>query len=106
MTTLYESFPCLSVNLLHDILRLNRTAMLQVCLMNENGDTREDLTLPDKTDDDKKLAGELRALFEEGEKTIVVTVLGVSQLNPCNFTSQLLFPGVLNASALPAVHRP
>mmetsp|Transcript_33590 Transcript_33590/g.95018 ORF Transcript_33590/g.95018 Transcript_33590/m.95018 type:complete len:166 (-) Transcript_33590:259-756(-) len=47
-----------------------------VCLMTEAGDTREDLTLPDKTDDDKKLAEEIRAAFEDADKNVVVTVMG------------------------------
>merc|ERR1711976_383276 len=45
-------------------------------LMSENGDTRDDLGLPDKTDDDKKLATELRELIEKGDKDVFVTVLG------------------------------
>jgi len=47
-----------------------------VCLMTEAGETREDLSLPSKTEDDAKLARELRDMFDEGEKTIVVTVQG------------------------------
>uniref|UniRef100_A0A061R9Y6 Eukaryotic translation initiation factor 5A n=1 Tax=Tetraselmis sp. GSL018 TaxID=582737 RepID=A0A061R9Y6_9CHLO len=47
-----------------------------VCLMTESGETREDLTLPEKTDDDKKLSEDIRAAFDAGDKAVVVTVMG------------------------------
>lgn len=45
-----------------------------VSLMMENGDTREDLSLPSQTDDDLKLAEQIRKDFEEG-KELVLSVL-------------------------------
>lgn len=42
--------------------------------MMENGDTREDLSLPSQTDDDLKLAEQIRKDFEEG-KELVLSVL-------------------------------
>lgn len=47
---------------------------VQVSLMMENGDTREDLSLPSQTDDDLKLAEQIRKDFEEG-KELVLSVL-------------------------------
>ena len=44
--------------------------------MLENGNTREDLCLPSQTDDDIKLAEQIRNDFEEG-KEIIVSVLAV-----------------------------
>eukprot|EP00955_Chlamydomonas_euryale_P088601 364397-Chlamydomonas_euryale.AAC.8 len=44
-----------------------------VSLMLENGDTRDDLSLPTGTDDADKLAAELKVDFDEG-KEILVTV--------------------------------
>jgi len=45
--------------------------------MLENGDTREDLTLPSQTDDDLKLSEQIRKDFDEG-KEVIVSVLKVS----------------------------
>eukprot|EP00882_Tetradesmus_deserticola_P000106 GHRQ01000118.1.p1 GENE.GHRQ01000118.1~~GHRQ01000118.1.p1 ORF type:complete len:163 (+),score=63.57 GHRQ01000118.1:163-651(+) len=42
-----------------------------VTLMAENGDTREDLTLPKGTDDSEKLAAQLREQFQGGNELIV-----------------------------------
>lgn len=42
--------------------------------MMDNGDTREDLALPSQTDDDNKLADQIRKDFEEG-KELVISVL-------------------------------
>ncbi|WIA08254.1 hypothetical protein OEZ85_007698 [Tetradesmus obliquus] len=42
-----------------------------VTLMAENGDTREDLTLPKGTDDSEKLAAQLREQFSGGNELIV-----------------------------------
>jgi translation initiation factor 5A len=39
--------------------------------MAENGDTREDLTLPKGTDDSEKLAAQLREQFAGGNELIV-----------------------------------
>lgn len=47
---------------------------LQVVLMLDNGDTREDLSLPSQTDDDVKLADQIRKDFEEG-KELLISVL-------------------------------
>merc|ERR1719230_2151016 len=53
----------------------------EVSLLLENGDTKDDLNLPDRvkqgepTDDDKKLSEEIVALVDKGEKTVTVTVL-------------------------------
>jgi hypothetical protein len=52
-------------------------ARTQVSLMLENGDVRDDLTLPTGTDDADKLAATLKADFAEG-KEILVTVTKVS----------------------------
>lgn len=49
---------------------------LQVTLMTDGGDTRDDLTLPKGTDDDEKLSFQLKNDFGES-KEIVVTVLKV-----------------------------
>jgi hypothetical protein len=45
--------------------------LLQVTLMAENGDTREDLTLPKGTDDSEKLAAQLKEQFAGGSELIV-----------------------------------
>jgi translation initiation factor 5A len=42
-----------------------------VTLMAENGDTREDLTLPKGTDDSEKLAAQLKEQFAGGSELIV-----------------------------------
>jgi translation initiation factor 5A len=42
--------------------------------MAENGDTREDLTLPGGTEENDKLAAQLKSEFSEG-KELVVSVL-------------------------------
>lgn len=42
--------------------------------MMDNGDTREDLALPSQTDDDNKLAEQIRKDFEDG-KELVLSVL-------------------------------
>ncbi|WIA28315.1 hypothetical protein OEZ86_010866 [Tetradesmus obliquus] len=42
-----------------------------VTLMAENGDTREDLTLPKGTEDNEKLAAQLREQFSGGNELIV-----------------------------------
>jgi Eukaryotic elongation factor 5A hypusine, DNA-binding OB fold len=50
--------------------------VLQCSLMDENGNTKDDLGLPKGTDDAEKLAIQLKSDFEEG-KELVVTVLKV-----------------------------
>jgi len=45
-----------------------------VSLMAENGDTREDLTLPKGTDEAEKLAGQIKEQFAAGQE-LVVSVL-------------------------------
>ena len=45
-----------------------------VSLMEESGDTKDDLSLPSGTDDSNKLAEDLKAAFDDG-KDIIVTVL-------------------------------
>merc|ERR1711959_239814 len=53
----------------------------EVSLLLENGETKDDLFLPDKvkigepTDDDKKLAKEIVEVVEKGDKTVLVAVL-------------------------------
>jgi translation initiation factor 5A len=52
-------------------------------LMDEKGDTREDLKLPGGHDDADKLADEIRAAFDDG-KELVITILqamGIEQAN-------------------------
>jgi translation initiation factor 5A len=50
------------------------TCALQVSLMAENGDTREDLTLPKGTEDAEKLAEQIKEQFAAGQE-LVVSVL-------------------------------
>lgn len=45
-----------------------------VSLMMENGDCREDLTLPNQTEEDNKLAEQIRKDFEDG-KELTLSVL-------------------------------
>merc|ERR1711934_726982 len=45
-----------------------------VSLMEESGDTKDDLQLPSGTDDSNKLAEDLKAAFDDG-KDVIVTVL-------------------------------
>jgi len=45
-----------------------------VSVLKENGDTKDDLNLPDQTDDDKDNVTKMQAAFDEG-KSLVVTVL-------------------------------
>lgn len=47
-----------------------------VSLMDENGDTKDDLTLPKGTDEADKLAQQIKADFEAG-KELIVSVLSV-----------------------------
>lgn len=47
-----------------------------VSLMNDSGDTKDDLTLPKGTDDAEKLAAQIKADFEAG-KELIVSVLSV-----------------------------
>eukprot|EP01025_Chloroclados_australasicus_P017637 TRINITY_DN189_c0_g1_i1.p3 TRINITY_DN189_c0_g1~~TRINITY_DN189_c0_g1_i1.p3 ORF type:complete len:163 (+),score=26.86 TRINITY_DN189_c0_g1_i1:198-686(+) len=44
-------------------------------LMMDNGDTRDDLQLPNNTDDDLKLSEQIRTDFDAG-KELIITVLG------------------------------
>lgn len=50
---------------------------LQVSLMAENGDTREDLTLPKGTEEAEKLAAQIKEQFAAGQE-LVVSVLKVN----------------------------
>ena len=52
---------------------------LQLSLMDESGNTKDDLGLPKGTDDAEKLASQIQGDFAEG-KELVVTVLKVC---PC-----------------------
>lgn len=45
-----------------------------VSLMMDNGDTRDDVRLPSQTDEDNKLAEQIRKDFEDG-KDLVLSVL-------------------------------
>ena len=56
---------------------LKSCAWGQVSLMDESGNTKDDLTLPKGTDDAEKLAVQLQEDFDSG-KEIVVTVLKVN----------------------------
>ena len=55
---------------------------LQLSLMDEGGNTKDDLTLPKGTDDADKLADQIKKDFDDG-KELVVTVLKVSHC-PCS----------------------
>lgn len=50
--------------------------ILQVSLMDEAGNTKDDLSLPKGTDDAEKLAQQIKEDFDAG-KELVVTVLKV-----------------------------
>ena len=52
------------------------SGMRQVSLMDESGNTKDDLKLPTGTDDAEKLAEQLQAEFDAG-KELSVTVLKV-----------------------------
>jgi len=56
----------------------------QVSLMDEAGNTKDDLSLPKVTDDAEKLAQQIQEDFDAG-KELVVTVLKVSS-SLCNFS--------------------
>lgn len=60
---------------------LKSCARGQVSLMDESGNTKDDLTLPKGTDDAEKLAVQLQEDFDSG-KEIVVTVLKVNSRWP------------------------
>ena len=62
------------------ILPKTSTCLLQVSLMDEAGNTKDDLTLPKGTDDSDKLATQIQQDFDDG-KELVVTVLKVSMLS-------------------------
>ena len=64
------------------VLPKTSTSLLQVSLMDEAGNTKDDLTLPKGTDDSDKLATQIQQDFDDG-KELVVTVLKVSILS-CN----------------------
>ncbi len=50
---------------------------MQVSLMDESGNTKDDLSLPKGTDEAEKLAVQIKADFEAG-KELIVSVLSVS----------------------------
>lgn len=56
----------------YNLLNISEDGFLD--LMMENGETREDLTLPDQTDEDKKIAEQIRTDFAAG-KELVLSVL-------------------------------
>ena len=56
-------------------------ACAQLSLMDEAGNTKDDLSLPKGTDDAEKLAVQIKEDFDAG-KELVVTVLKVR--SPCN----------------------
>lgn len=67
-----------------------RLALLQVALMSENGDTREDLTLPKGTEEAEKLAEQIKQQFGDGQE-LVVTVLkamGEEMINSIKIVNQ------------------
>ena len=63
---------------------MTSTCLLQVSLMDEAGNTKDDLTLPKGTDDSDKLATQIQQDFDDG-KELVVTVLKVSILSCDHF---------------------
>ena len=62
------------------LLPMTATCLLQVSLMDEAGNTKDDLSLPKGTDDAEKLATQIQEDFEAG-KELVVTVLKVSLMS-------------------------
>lgn len=64
----------MNANALHTSLCL--VSALQVSLMDESGNTKDDLSLPKGTDDAEKLAQQIKEDFDAG-KELVVTVLKV-----------------------------
>ena len=63
-------------------VRQKLTECMQVSLMDEAGNTKDDLSLPKGTDDADKLAEQIQADFAGG-KELVVTVLKVSHVSCC-----------------------
>ena len=66
--------------MLDDILLMQAHSHAKVSLMLENGEVRDDLTLPSGTDEYDKLAKQIKEDFAEG-KEMIVTVLKVSNLS-------------------------
>jgi translation initiation factor 5A len=56
----------------YNLLNISEDGFLD--LMMDNGDTREDLTLPEQTEEDKKLGEQVRTDFAAG-KELVLSVL-------------------------------
>lgn len=67
---------------------LLRCAVLQVSLMAENGDTREDLTLPKGTEDAEKLAAQIKEEFANGSEMVVsvLKAMGEEMINSVKIT--------------------
>ena len=61
--------------------RWSLTCSHQISLMDEGGNTKDDLKLPSGTDEAEKLAKDLSAEFEDG-KELVVTVIKVQPRGP------------------------
>jgi translation initiation factor 5A len=61
-----------------------------VSLMAENGDTREDLSLPKGTDDADKLAEQIKAQFAEGQELVVsvLKAMGEEMINSVKVIQQ------------------
>jgi len=59
-----------------------------VSLMAENGDTREDLTLPKGTEDAEKLAEQIKAEFANGSEMVVsvLKAMGEEMINSVKIT--------------------
>ena len=65
---------------------LIQTSMMQLSLMDEGGNTKDDLGLPKGTDDADKLAEQIKKDFDDG-KELVVTVLKVKSRGSGAFCS-------------------
>jgi translation initiation factor 5A len=61
-----------------------------VSLMAENGDTREDLSLPKGTEDAEKLAEQIKAQFAEGQELVVsvLKAMGEEMINSVKVIQQ------------------
>ena len=65
----------------HGALLRSSVALLQVSLMDDQGNTKDDLGLPKGTDDAEKLAAQIKKDFDDG-KELQVTVLKVGSWQP------------------------
>lgn len=87
----------------HIVLLIVYLALMQVSLMDENGNTKDDLSLPKGTDDAEKLAQQIKEDFDAG-KELVVTVLKVRMFSPeciCMLHLYETFPALLPEGTSP-----